>query len=126
VEAPFARDGLVPEERLDVMAGRVARAVLGPPIRDLATTRLGTLSYAVLRHLRPRVVDTPVIATLKRRTWSRGRYPSRHGRGVGLLRPRADPPHGVSSANLDDINEVFGRMERGQIDGRIVIDYRKG
>ena len=30
----------------------------------------------------------------------------------------------VESASLDDVNEVFGRMERGQIDGRIVIDYR--
>jgi propanol-preferring alcohol dehydrogenase len=32
----------------------------------------------------------------------------------------------VASAALDDINDVFGRMERGQIDGRIVIDYRNG
>jgi propanol-preferring alcohol dehydrogenase len=31
----------------------------------------------------------------------------------------------VASAKLDDINDVFGQMERGQIDGRIVIDYRK-
>ena len=36
----------------------------------------------------------------------------------GLIHPT------VESASLDDINEVFGRMERGQIDGRIVIDYR--
>ena len=38
----------------------------------------------------------------------------------GLIHPT------VASAGLDDINDVFGRMERGQIDGRIVIDYRKG
>jgi alcohol dehydrogenase, propanol-preferring len=31
----------------------------------------------------------------------------------------------VASARLDEINEVFGRMERGEIDGRIVIDYRQ-
>ena len=37
----------------------------------------------------------------------------------GLIHPT------VASASLDDINEVFGRMERGQIDGRIVIDYRQ-
>jgi hypothetical protein len=49
VQAPFALDGLVPEERLDVVAGRVARAVLGPPIRDLATTRLGTFKKTELR-----------------------------------------------------------------------------
>jgi alcohol dehydrogenase, propanol-preferring len=36
----------------------------------------------------------------------------------GLIHPT------VESADLDDINEVFGRMERGQIDGRVVIDYR--
>lgn len=36
----------------------------------------------------------------------------------GLIKPT------VTSARLDDINDVFERMERGQIDGRIVIDYR--
>ena len=36
----------------------------------------------------------------------------------GLITPT------VSSAGLDEINDVFARMERGQIDGRIVIDYR--
>lgn len=36
----------------------------------------------------------------------------------GLIHPT------VTSAGLDDVNEVFERMERGQIDGRIVIDYR--
>ena len=37
----------------------------------------------------------------------------------GLIHPT------VESASLDDINDVFAKMERGQIDGRIVIDYRK-
>ena len=37
----------------------------------------------------------------------------------GLIHPT------VESASLTDINEVFGRMERGQIDGRVVIDYRQ-
>jgi propanol-preferring alcohol dehydrogenase len=36
----------------------------------------------------------------------------------GLIHPT------VEAARLDEINEVFGRMERGQIDGRVVIDYR--
>ena len=36
----------------------------------------------------------------------------------GLIHPT------VQSAGLDDINDVFDKMERGQIDGRIVIDYR--
>ena len=30
----------------------------------------------------------------------------------------------LGPARLDEINEVFARMERGQIDGRVVIDYR--
>jgi propanol-preferring alcohol dehydrogenase len=37
----------------------------------------------------------------------------------GLIHPT------VESARLDDVNEVFARMERGQIDGRVVIDYRR-
>jgi alcohol dehydrogenase, propanol-preferring len=36
----------------------------------------------------------------------------------GLIHPT------VTSTGLDDINDVFDRMQRGQIDGRVVIDYR--
>lgn len=36
----------------------------------------------------------------------------------GLIRPT------VETARLEEINEVFQRMEDGQIDGRIVIDFR--
>lgn len=36
----------------------------------------------------------------------------------GLIHPT------VAGARLDEVNEVFGRMERGEIDGRVVIDYR--
>jgi len=36
----------------------------------------------------------------------------------GLIRPT------VSTTRLEDINNVFDRMEHGQIEGRIVIDYR--
>lgn len=36
----------------------------------------------------------------------------------GLIRPT------VEAAGLDDINDVFARMQRGQIDGRVVVDYR--
>jgi propanol-preferring alcohol dehydrogenase len=36
----------------------------------------------------------------------------------GLIHPT------VASATLEEVNEVFGRMRRGQIDGRVVIDYR--
>ena len=37
-EQGFALDGVVPEERLEDAAKRMARAALGPPVRDLATT----------------------------------------------------------------------------------------
>lgn len=36
----------------------------------------------------------------------------------GLVRPT------VEAARLEDINDVFSRMERGEIDGRVVVDYR--
>ncbi|HEX5145066.1 MAG TPA: alcohol dehydrogenase AdhP, partial [Mycobacterium sp.] len=36
----------------------------------------------------------------------------------GLIHPT------VETTTLENINEVFGRMGRGQIDGRVVIDYR--
>jgi NAD(P)-dependent dehydrogenase (short-subunit alcohol dehydrogenase family) len=66
-EAGFALDGLVPEEPLAAVAGRVVRAAVGPPVRDLATTRSGTLSYAGLRRLPRRLVDAVVMGTLRRR-----------------------------------------------------------
>ncbi|MCV7229579.1 alcohol dehydrogenase AdhP [Mycolicibacterium komossense] len=37
----------------------------------------------------------------------------------GLIHPT------VAAARLDDVNEVFDRMQRGEIDGRVVIDYRQ-
>ena len=37
----------------------------------------------------------------------------------GLIRPT------VESARLEQINDVFARMQRGEIDGRVVIDYRE-
>ncbi|VEG52066.1 Zn-dependent alcohol dehydrogenase [Mycolicibacterium aurum] len=36
----------------------------------------------------------------------------------GLIHPT------VHTAGLDEINDVFARMEQGQIDGRVVLDYR--
>ena len=30
----------------------------------------------------------------------------------------------VGAVKLDVVKEILGRMERGQIDGRVVIDYR--
>jgi NAD(P)-dependent dehydrogenase (short-subunit alcohol dehydrogenase family) len=62
----FGLDGVVPEESLDAAARTLARAALGRPVRDLATTRRGTLSYWFLRHAPRRLVDRGVRAQLKR------------------------------------------------------------
>ncbi len=44
-------DGAVPEEQLQDAVDTMVRAVLGPPARDLATTRRGAVSYALVRRL---------------------------------------------------------------------------
>ncbi len=62
----FGLDGLVPEEPLKAVAGRVVRASLGRPVRDLATSRSGTASFLVLRRLPRRLVDRAVMATLRK------------------------------------------------------------
>jgi len=52
----IALDGAVPAEDLSEAAATLARAALSPkPIRDLATTRRGTVNYALVR-LAPRGV----------------------------------------------------------------------
>src|SRR5206468_3901139 len=54
-EAPAAKgvalEGAVPAEPVEAAAGTIVRAALGKPVRDLATTRQGTVSYALLRRL---------------------------------------------------------------------------
>jgi NAD(P)-dependent dehydrogenase (short-subunit alcohol dehydrogenase family) len=55
-------EGMVPAETLAEAAGTVVRAVLGEPVRDLATTRRGAVGYAALR-LAPR----PLVDRLLRR-----------------------------------------------------------
>lgn len=46
-------EGLVPAERVQDAASTLVRAALGRPVRDLATTRQGTIGYALAR-LAPR------------------------------------------------------------------------
>jgi NAD(P)-dependent dehydrogenase (short-subunit alcohol dehydrogenase family) len=69
-EAAAARgitlEGLVPAEPLEAAAATLVRAALGPPRRDLATTREGTIGYALLR-LAPRgLVDRMTTRRLRR------------------------------------------------------------
>jgi NAD(P)-dependent dehydrogenase (short-subunit alcohol dehydrogenase family) len=50
-------EGAVPAEKLSDAARTLVRAALGAPARDLATTRFGTLSYAVVRRLPRALLD---------------------------------------------------------------------
>jgi NAD(P)-dependent dehydrogenase (short-subunit alcohol dehydrogenase family) len=56
-QAGLSLSGLVPEEPLEAAARTLVRAVLGPPARDLATTRRGTIQYAALRLVPRSLVD---------------------------------------------------------------------
>jgi NAD(P)-dependent dehydrogenase (short-subunit alcohol dehydrogenase family) len=59
-------EGAVPAERLEDAARTLARAALGRPVRDLATTRRGTVSYALARRSPRRLLDAIVAARVKR------------------------------------------------------------
>ena len=65
--AGFGLEGVVPAEPLPVVAARIARACLGAPVRDVATTRAGTVNYALLRVVPRRLLDRLVRASLRRR-----------------------------------------------------------
>jgi NAD(P)-dependent dehydrogenase (short-subunit alcohol dehydrogenase family) len=66
-------EGAVPAERLEDAARTLARAALGPPARDLATTRRGTISYALARRSPRRLLDR-IIAVRMRRLGTRGHF----------------------------------------------------
>jgi NAD(P)-dependent dehydrogenase (short-subunit alcohol dehydrogenase family) len=59
-------EGSVPAEKLSDAADTMVRAALGAPARDLATTRFGTVSYAVVRRLPRRLVDAAGQRQLRR------------------------------------------------------------
>ena len=69
----FGLDGIVPEESIDDAAKAMVRAVLGRPVRDLATTRRGGLQYALLRAVPWRARDRGTIEAVKRHARS-GRF----------------------------------------------------
>src|SRR4051795_5043282 len=58
VAAGVPLEGAVPVERVEDAARTLVRAALGEPVRDLATTRQGTVAYGLLRLAPRRVVDT--------------------------------------------------------------------
>jgi NAD(P)-dependent dehydrogenase (short-subunit alcohol dehydrogenase family) len=59
-EAGVALEGHVPVERVQDAALTLARAALGSPARDLATTRNGAVGYALMRLLPRRLLDAVV------------------------------------------------------------------
>jgi hypothetical protein len=63
-----AFEGHVPAERVEDAARTLARAALGPPARDLATTRQGAIGYALMRHVPRRLLDAVVRRRLARIT----------------------------------------------------------
>lgn len=71
--AGLSLSGLAPEEPLSAAADTLVRAVLGPPVRDLATTRQGTVSYAALR-LAPRALVDRVARQRVRAAARAGRF----------------------------------------------------
>jgi NAD(P)-dependent dehydrogenase (short-subunit alcohol dehydrogenase family) len=73
-EKGVALEGVVPAEPLEAAAATLVRAALDPVAhRDLATSRQGTLGYAVFRHLPRRVLDR-LTATRLRQAARRGRF----------------------------------------------------
>jgi NAD(P)-dependent dehydrogenase (short-subunit alcohol dehydrogenase family) len=59
-------EGTVPVEQVSDAARTLVRAALGPPARDLATTRQGTIAYALLRLAPRRLVDEITRRQLRR------------------------------------------------------------
>jgi NAD(P)-dependent dehydrogenase (short-subunit alcohol dehydrogenase family) len=66
VAAGVPLEGTVGVEDVSDAARTLVRATLGEPARDLATTRQGTLSYALLRLAPRRAIDAFTRRRLKR------------------------------------------------------------
>jgi NAD(P)-dependent dehydrogenase (short-subunit alcohol dehydrogenase family) len=64
--AGIGLEGRVPAERVEDAARAIARAALGSPLRDVATTRNGAIGYAFMRHLPRRWLDAIVRRRLER------------------------------------------------------------
>jgi len=72
-EAGLSLEGAVPAERVEDAARTLARAALGPPRRDLATTRRGALNY-VLAARAPRALMDRLVLWQARRLAAGGHF----------------------------------------------------
>ncbi|HEX8051783.1 MAG TPA: SDR family NAD(P)-dependent oxidoreductase [Thermoleophilaceae bacterium] len=88
-EAGFGLEGIVPAEPLAQAARAIARAALGRPVRDLATTRRGAFSYLLARHSPRPLVDWAVLSHLRR--LARGGRVSDAGLGRDLVTRLREP-----------------------------------
>jgi NAD(P)-dependent dehydrogenase (short-subunit alcohol dehydrogenase family) len=68
-------EGMVPAEPLQAVVATLIRALYGKPAHDLATTRRGTFTYAVLRFLPKSLVEGAIRRSV-RRAARRGRFQS--------------------------------------------------
>jgi NAD(P)-dependent dehydrogenase (short-subunit alcohol dehydrogenase family) len=66
-------EGMVPAEPLEEAVKTLVRAALGPPARDLATTRGGAIGYAIVRLVPRRLFDRFMSRRL-RRSAERGHF----------------------------------------------------
>jgi len=69
-------EGAVPAEPLAAAAKTLARAALGRPVRDLATTRAGTVQYFLARRSPRRLLDALTNRAVRRMV-RRGRFSER-------------------------------------------------
>jgi NAD(P)-dependent dehydrogenase (short-subunit alcohol dehydrogenase family) len=63
--AGFGLEGVVPPEDVADAARALVRAALDEPVRDLATTRQGTVNYALARHTPRRLLDRVISGRLR-------------------------------------------------------------
>jgi NAD(P)-dependent dehydrogenase (short-subunit alcohol dehydrogenase family) len=92
-EAGFGLEGIVPAEPLGQAAKAITRAALGRPVRDVATTRRGAISYVLARHSPRALVDWAVLSHLRR--LARGGKVSDTGLGRDLVM-RLREPRGIA------------------------------
>lgn len=59
-------EGVLPPERVSDAGAALARAALGPPVRDLATTRRGGFGYLLVRMIPRRLMDRLLRRRLQR------------------------------------------------------------
>ena len=95
-EAGFGLEGVVPAEPVSGAARAIARAALGRPVRDLATTRRGAISYLLARHSPRAAVDWAILSHLRR--LARGGRVSDAGLGRDLVM-RLRQPRRVAGSN---------------------------